>query len=140
MPAILNDKYELRTTISSGHDIKLKTARLVNDYNQKFLIKIIQTKNQHVTEIQNEVKMLKKLNHRHVVKILEESDGDLQTAQEKITKVSYIVYELTNGMSIQEIVNQGPLSEPIARYYFHQLLEGLQHIHSFDLAHNDIKP
>jgi len=34
----------------------------------------------------------------------------------------------------------GRLEEPIARYYFKQLVEGLRKIHDSDLAHRNLKP
>lgn len=34
----------------------------------------------------------------------------------------------------------GPFSEPLARYYFNQLLKGLDHCHLNGVAHRDLKP
>jgi serine/threonine protein kinase len=34
----------------------------------------------------------------------------------------------------------GRLQEPVARYYFKQLIDGLQHIHNKGFAHRNLKP
>ena len=38
------------------------------------------------------------------------------------------------------LMHTGPLSEDVARYYFRQMLEGLEHCHSNGVVHRDLKP
>jgi serine/threonine protein kinase len=46
---------------------------------------------------------------------------------------------LANGDLYTAISKTGPFEESLARYYFKQLLEGLEHMHQKGIAHRDIK-
>lgn len=55
--------------------------------------------------------------------------------------MTYIVLELASGGELFDfIANSGRFEEPIARYYFKQLLEGLDYCHNMGIAHRDLKP
>lgn len=52
-----------------------------------------------------------------------------------------IVEEIADGGELFYYVkNSGYFSEKIARYYFHQMIEALEFVHTAGLAHRDIKP
>jgi eukaryotic-like serine/threonine-protein kinase len=52
----------------------------------------------------------------------------------------YIVMELVDGASLAEIMNDGPLPEPVAIDYAAQICNGLAYAHRSGLLHRDIKP
>jgi len=55
-------------------------------------------------------------------------------------KVAYIVFELAErGQLFDYILQSGEFSEPVARYYFKQLLEGLEYTHNSGISHRDLK-
>jgi len=55
--------------------------------------------------------------------------------------VSYIVLELAQGGELFDfIANSGSFSEPEARFFFKQFMEGLDYCHSHQVAHRDLKP
>ena len=65
---------------------------------------------------------------------VEKSDG---------TKVPviYIVLELaTGGELFDYVATTGRFSEPMARFYFHQLINGLEYVHNKGVTHRDLKP
>ncbi len=61
--------------------------------------------------------------------------------QQEERKVLLIVQELAAGGEVFGLLmHGGALPEPVARYYFRQLLEGLRHCHANGVIHRDLKP
>jgi serine/threonine protein kinase len=66
-------------------------------------------------------------------------DGHHHSSHEETKLVTLIVQELAVGGELFNIVlHNGALSENIARYYFLQLLEGVQFCHSKGIYHRDL--
>uniref|UniRef100_A0A1X7UJ62 Uncharacterized protein n=2 Tax=Amphimedon queenslandica TaxID=400682 RepID=A0A1X7UJ62_AMPQE len=85
--------------------------------------------------VRREIKILKKLNHRNVIKLLDVFSDD---NKQKL----YIVLEYCVG-GLQEMLDKAPRNKfPIwqAHKYFVQLIEGLEYLHSCGIVHKDIKP
>lgn len=56
-------------------------------------------------------------------------------------KCTYLVYELmSNGTLSKKLTVMGALPEQYCRYYFKQLVDGLDYLHKRQYAHRDIKP
>lgn len=56
-------------------------------------------------------------------------------------QVMLIVQELAAGGELFSLLSHsGPLPEDVARLYFQQLMDGLEHLHSLSIAHRDLKP
>ena len=53
---------------------------------------------------------------------------------------TYFVFPAYQADLFIVLSKSGRLQEPVARYYFKQLIEGLQHIHSLGFAHRNLKP
>ena len=52
-----------------------------------------------------------------------------------------IVQEIAVGGELFSIISHsGSLSEQLARYYFHQLIDGVEALHSHHIIHRDLKP
>ena len=79
-----------------------------------------------------EVKILRMLNHPHVVSVKEIVTTPTNT---------YIVMELLSGGELfSRIVEKGSFSEEEAAGLFCQVLLALEYLHSLDVVHRDIKP
>lgn len=49
--------------------------------------------------------------------------------------------ELCQGGELFDFIAQtGRFEEPVARYYFKQLLDGLEYLHNNGISHRDLKP
>lgn len=91
----------------------------------------IQTRNMGA-QIKKEISIMKMINHHHVVGV-----RDVFATSAKI----FIVLEFVGGGELfDKIANEGKLPEEKARFYFKQLVEGLEHCHNNGICHRDLKP
>ena len=59
----------------------------------------------------------------------------------KTKTVTYSILELAEGgLLFDYVALTGKFSEPVARYFFKEFLNGLDHIHRSGFAHRDLKP
>jgi serine/threonine protein kinase len=73
------------------------------------------------SQIKKEISLMKRFEHRNVVRLIE--------VLASRTKV-FIVLELVTGGELFDVIKaHGRLEETIARRYFRQLIEGVQHCH-----------
>jgi serine/threonine-protein kinase 11 len=82
-----------------------------------------------------EIKILKKLNHQNVIKLIDVFDDP---QKQKL----YIVLEYCVG-GLQEMLDKAPGNRfPVwqAHKYFTQLIDGLEYLHGRGIIHKDIKP
>ncbi|XP_072982338.1 mitogen-activated protein kinase kinase kinase NPK1-like isoform X1 [Typha latifolia] len=85
----------------------------------------------HVRELEEEVKLLKNLSHRNIVRYL-------GTAREEDTL--NILLEFVPGGSISSLLGKfGSFPEAVIRMYTKQLLQGLEYLHRNGIIHRDIK-
>ena len=89
-----------------------------------------------------EVDALKELDHEHVCKLVGHSDKEVVTnVYGNDVKISYIAMEyVQNGELFDYIAETTQFNEQEARYYFKQIIETLEYLHSEGYAHRDIKP
>jgi serine/threonine protein kinase len=91
----------------------------------------IQTRNMGA-QIKKEISIMKMISHHHVVSV-----KDVFATSAKI----FIVLEFVGGGELfDKIANEGKLPEEKARFYFKQLVEGLEHCHNNGVCHRDLKP
>ncbi|ETW09048.1 CAMKK/CAMKK-META protein kinase [Aphanomyces invadans] len=83
--------------------------------------------------LRREVAIMKKLDHRNVVRLVEVIDDP---SSQKV----YLVQEYVEKGNLAEVAGGAPLAEEVARKYLRDLLCGLQYLHFHKVVHRDIKP
>ncbi|KAI8890852.1 Pkinase-domain-containing protein [Backusella circina FSU 941] len=86
--------------------------------------------------VRGEMAILKKLNHPHVVRLFEVLDDPSGDSL-------FMVFEMMHkgvllDIELDEVAT--PLSEPVARRYFKEMILGIEYLHANDIVHRDIKP
>ena len=98
-----------------------------------FAIKVILYKDAKLLkDIEREVAMMRKLNHEYLV--------TLHEAYESPGSYGMVMDYIAGGELFERIIEKDYLEEQEAVQYLRQLIEGLQHMHSRNIVHLDIKP
>ena len=90
---------------------------------------------------ENEVSVLSELSHPNIVGLIDyDSDDTYYDENGESHKAYSIALELcSEGELFDIIAKTGSFSEELSRHYFHQMVDGLEHIWSKGLRHRDIK-
>ena len=127
--------YIIRRTIGKGTFSKVKLG--INSKNNKIVaIKILEKskikEKEDLERIIREMAILKNFNHPNVI----------QTYEIHETEESYlIIMEYCEGGELfNYIVKKDKLSEEESSFFFYQIVNGLEYIHSKGIIHRDLKP
>jgi len=145
MPSQLG-KYNLLRTLGSGANSKVKLGQH-QDTGSYAAIKILKKNNSSMDAkflelVMTEVETMSQLSHPNIVNLLEYSK-EAHVEKEDGTKypVICIALELATGGELFDFVAlTGKYSERIARFYFKQLINGLDYVHQRGVTHRDLKP
>uniref|UniRef100_A0A8D0FJ16 Protein kinase domain-containing protein n=1 Tax=Strix occidentalis caurina TaxID=311401 RepID=A0A8D0FJ16_STROC len=83
-----------------------------------------------IEQVYQEIAILKKLDHPNVVKLVEVLDDPSEDH----------LYMGNCPLPVMEIPTLKPLSEDQARFYFQDLIKGIEYLHYQKIIHRDIKP
>ena len=136
-------QYQVIQTIGDGLTCKVKLAFDTVE-KEKVAIKIIKNDlpQQIIDGIKNEIQAMSLLDHPNIVKLKYFGEDDYINEEKQSTKrVFFIVIELAKGGELFDFLSiSGKFSEPMARYYMKQLLDGLEFCHRNKVCHRDLKP
>lgn len=130
----IEKNYEILEKIGEGgFSVVYKAKHRLTKINR--CIKIIEkskfSKNRQNSLI-NEIEILKKIDHPHIIKIFEYYENS-----ENI----FIISEFLNGGDLfKKVKNIKIFSERIASFYIKQILSALSYLHNKNIAHLDLKP
>ncbi|KAG8456104.1 hypothetical protein GDO86_002051 [Hymenochirus boettgeri] len=86
-----------------------------------------------IERVYQEIAILKKLDHPNVVKLVEVLDDP---GEDHL----YMVFELVKRGPVMDIPTTNPLTEDQGRFYFQDLIKGIEYLHYQRIVHRDIKP
>mmetsp|Transcript_18617 Transcript_18617/g.17713 ORF Transcript_18617/g.17713 Transcript_18617/m.17713 type:complete len:297 (+) Transcript_18617:36-926(+) len=139
-------KYTLLRTLGTGANSKVKLS-LDKATGTYFAVKIMEKGNPNldakfVELVLTEVETMTALNHPNILNLVEYSkEGVVEKANGQKKEVIYIVLELAQGGELFDYVaTTGKFEDNVARFYFRQMLDGLEYVHGKGVTHRDLKP
>ena len=139
MPQVLDNQYTLGKLLGEGGFCKVHEA--IGADGCKYAIKT--WNNFQEKMFQDEAKATAIGEHPHLVKCINANKhGNLvDQGSGRSEDVAYIVMEhVAGGELLDSLMDHGGFSEEIARYFFKQMLMGINKIHQMGLCHRDLKP
>lgn len=142
------DDYVLGPMLGKGFFGHVRAAKKIDGPDSAFAIKYMKvgkpnSKESLAKSLEQEA-ILMKLSHPNILRIYEvNSEGVYEKNNENTSKIPvvYAVMQLArSGDLFDFVISSGGLSENIARFYFYQILNAVEYLHSLGLAHRDIKP
>ena len=103
--------------------------------NNNFAMKIIEKSNndeEKEEEIQNEISILRKLDHPNILKI-----NDFFSTKKEYVLITEFCPE---GELFYEIKNFAPFDEALSGWYMRQILSAVHYCHKSKIIHRDLKP
>ncbi|XP_054901255.1 calcium/calmodulin-dependent protein kinase kinase 1b isoform X2 [Poeciliopsis prolifica] len=88
---------------------------------------------QPLERVYREIAILKKLDHPNVVKLVEVLDDPEEDGV-------HMAFELMKEGPVIEVPTDNPLTEDQARFYFRDVVLGIEYLHYHKIIHRDIKP
>lgn len=127
-------KFDQTKVVGKGHFGKVFLASNRKNAEHKVAIKVLNTSEDKMREIQNEINVLKELDHPNIVKFYETYIEDNKM---------YLVMEYIAGGELFKMIlkrKDNCLTEGETKHHILRLIEALNHMHLQDIAHRDIKP
>lgn len=140
------DNFEIIKDLGSGAFSVVKLARQT-DSGKLFALKVIKEealKNDlTMVSFKNEIEIMQEISHPYIVNLVDyttEGVLRLENGSEK-ESIIYLTLELAKGGELFDFIAQtGSFSEPVTRYYFHQIIEAFEYLHAQGISHRDMKP
>ena len=130
-----DSEYEIKKVIGKGNFGKVLLG-ISKQTGEKVAIKIIDklkmSKFYSTEQIKRELNVIQQMNHLNIVKIYKIEDNK--------KKYKIIMEYCEKGELYEYIVEKKYLKEEEAAYFYFQLINGLEYIHSKNIVHRDLKP
>jgi len=136
------DCYLIGSTIGKGATSVVKQGRHQGDEKQEVAIKVLTVsgKNFELEELMREIEVLRELDHKNVIKMYECYDNVHYPGYSEKSTVVMVLELATKGELFDFFMHTGRFKAPLARWFFKQMIDGLEYCHSKKIAHRDLKP
>jgi len=144
---MITNQFKVIADLGAGATAEVKLVEDVNT-KEKFACKIIKTgsngiSNNALADVQKEVTIMSSMKHPFIIntKAVGRGPFDKQDGS-KPQEVLFILMEYApEGELFDMIANSGKFKEPVARYFFMQIISALSYIHNnVGVCHRDLKP
>ncbi|KAK5650851.1 hypothetical protein RI129_001880 [Pyrocoelia pectoralis] len=133
LPSSLRQKYNVGRMIGDGNFAVVRLC-IEKSTNLAYALKIIDKSKCKGKEdmVENEVRILRKLNHPNIMRLIDEQD----------TKpMLYLVCELVKGGDLFDVITMAQkFSEEQAALMITHLTSALAYLHNLNIVHRDVKP
>lgn len=137
------DKYLVGETIGKGATSKVKLGRC-SKTGKNVAIKILtaDSKAFDIEELQKEIDVLKALKHENIIRLFDCFDNVLfPGGSGKNGSTVVMILELaTKGELFDFFMHTGNFEPELARWFFAQMVAGIEYCHKQNIAHRDLKP
>ena len=127
--------YQIKQTLGEGTFGKVKLGIYIPT-NEKVAIKVIEkdrmTDKDDIIRLKREFDMLSKFNHPNVILVTE--------IFESVDSYYSVMEYCEKGELFNYIVEKKRLSENESSFFYYQIIQGLEYIHSLGIVHRDLKP
>ncbi|OMJ83887.1 hypothetical protein SteCoe_15116 [Stentor coeruleus] len=134
LPESIYTFYEIKESLGSGSygTVVAATQKTTREQRAIKIINKFKLQNEESRKkVINEVEILKKLDHPHIVKVYEFYEDEFNL---------YVVMEICKGGELLDsIVKNGCLNESDTSFYMKQILSAVFYMHSLNIVHRDLK-
>ena len=131
--------YKIGRTLGIGATSKVKLG-IDKRTGEKVAIKVM-NKAAKAEWVTAEITILESIEyHPNIINLIHHGHDIYQRKNGLGHKTEYMVLELVDRGELHDFLNYSDtFSEPLARYFFKQLMNGLNHIHTSGITHRDLK-
>jgi len=136
------DCYFIGETIGKGATSVVKRGRREGESKDEVAIKILTVngKNFKLGELMKEIQILQSLNHNNVIRMHDCFENVHYPGYTKEPTVVMVLELATKGELFDFFMHTGKFEPPLARWFFQQMIDGLEYCHNRKIAHRDLKP
>lgn len=133
------DKYQIGETLGKGATSKVKLGKH-EETGKEVALKILTDGSFNKEDLRKEIAILKELDHPNVIRLYDSYDNVADAGSTSKTTTVIVLELATKGELFDFFMYTGFFQPPLARWFFKQMLDGLEYCHNKGIAHRDLKP
>jgi len=136
------DCYLVGETIGKGATSVVKRGRKDTGEKEEVAIKILTVdgKSFKLSELMKEIEVLRRLNHKNVIRMHACFENVQYPGYTEKPTVVMVLELATKGELFDFFMHTGKFKPPLARWFFKQMIDGMEYCHKNKIAHRDLKP